>query len=416
MNLTKIAFFLSLMLILTNCNKSDDTAAAPTATTAVADGVGVIAQSVSVIGTSLGGGTSLMSAGDIHTLTTTPFTSTLCDSNGTPVTGTGGGNIADTAAIYPFLQTYCALTISSGETVKGGFSLVQGLICALEKGGIAFAGAEQTITINFSDTQCWPQGGPGGDSTSSVSITATGSAPASFNTHFEKGVIFSVASLGLTYKVAANLTTDKVEFIANENWSGTAAGTSAGNLGSMAGELTKSTGVLRFEKRDERVRADCTTSSCGWNRHTRIYATLGMVAGSPSSLTSFSYGYSNVDIPVTTLAETANNGYGKVVSASGVLASGIKARIFLTSSGRSLTQMKTVGQYSETVNTGCATAAGFNDASNCTSETGVDLFTASTKFTLVPNTGSPHTTPAAWLTSFTGFNFTSINLDTDNAF
>jgi hypothetical protein len=359
---------------------------------------------------------SLSAKTDVSILTTTAFTSALCDSHGTPVTGSGGSNIAETAAIYPFQHTYCAFSISDGETVKGGFSLAKSLICSLEKGGITFTGTEQSIYISFADTQCWPSGGPGGDSGSGVTITATGSAPASFNSHFEKGVVFTVASLGLTFKIAANITSDKVEFITNESWSGTAAGTSAGNIGSMAGELTKSTGVLRFEKRDERVRSDCATSSCGWSRHTRLYAVLGMTNGSPSSLTSFSYGYSNIDVPVTTLAETANGGYGKIITASGTLSSGIKARFYNTSTGRSLTQMKTVGSYAETVATGCATSAGFNDATNCTSETGIGVFSSSTKFTLVPNTGSPHTTPAAWLTSFAGFNFTSVNLDTDNAF
>ncbi len=405
---------LSAVLGLAACSKKSDDSTTSSSVT-VTNAIGLVQTGVNKIGSGLGGNSSssLSASEDVSAMATTAFASNLCNSNGVPLASAGGSQLQDTAAMYPYLQTYCGMTISSGDTVRGGFSLAKSLICSLEKGGITFTGSTQSITADFADTTCWPDGGPGGQ-TGTVTLSAVGSAPASFNSHFEKVVVFSVDSLGLTFKIAANLSGDKIEFIANESWSGSNAGTSAGNVGSMAGEITKSTGVLRFEKRDERVRSDCTTSSCGWNRHTRIYAVLTMTNGEPSGLTSFSYGYSDIQVSASTYSGSTNTGYGKVVTAKGALSSGIKARLFNTSTGRSLAQMKDVSSYAEQVNTGCATSAGFNDAANCTSNTGIGLFTSSTKFTLMAS--SAQTSPASWLTSFTGFTFTDIDLDTDNAF
>ena len=118
--------------------------------------------------------------------------------------------------------------------------------------------------------KCLPTGAPVGGGVSTGTLTATGSAPASFNSHFEKGVSFTFVegSDTLTFKVAANITTSSIEFMAYESWA-------SGNKGVMAGSLDKTTGLLRFEKRDERIRSTCTLgSSCGWNRHTRIKAVL----------------------------------------------------------------------------------------------------------------------------------------------
>ena len=410
--MTLLPVALSLIIVL-GCNKKSDDAASTTSSTDVTNAVGLIQTGIGVVGSGMSGST-VMSLDQYYPMAVTQLTSSLCDSHGSPLQS-NGSSLSQSAATYPFVHTYCAMTISDGETVKGGFSLVKSLICVLEKGGIQFAGATQSITANFNDTQCWPSGGPGGE-TGTITISATGSSPASFNSHFDKGVIFTVDSYGLEFKIAANLTSDKIEFIAYENWNGANAGNSTGNQSVMAGELNKTTGVLRFEKRDERIRSTCTTSSCGWNRHTRLYAQLGLTNGEPSSLTSLSYGYSDVQANASTLSGSTNNGYGKVITAKGSLSSGLKARLFQTSPGISYSNLQSTGSYSETSNTACATSSGVNDAATCASESGIANFSSNTKFTLVTGASPTHTSPATWLSSFTGFNYSTVSLDTDNAF
>ena len=102
-------------------------------------------------------------------------------------------------------------------------------------------------------------GGPGGE-TEQLPFLQQDHLQQAFNSHFDKGVIFTVDSYGLEFKIAANLTSDKIEFIAYENWNGANAGNSTGNQSVMAGELNKTTGVLK--KGMKRIRSTCTTSSC----------------------------------------------------------------------------------------------------------------------------------------------------------
>ena len=127
--------------------------------------------------------------------------------------------------------------------------------------------------------------------------------------------------MGLDYKIAANIDGDKIEFIAYESWSGTNAGSSAGNTSVMAGEITKSTGVLKYEKRDERIRSTCANSSCGWNRHTRILANLTMSGGNPTGVSSFQYAYGNDSVNAAAVLDgTATTSNGTIITAKGAVA------------------------------------------------------------------------------------------------
>lgn len=397
---------LSTLALATGCAKTNGTT---TPNLAITGAIDLVQKGVSKIGTGMtsasGSGARLGS-----NLAVTPFVSSLCNAHGQPMNGSSQmdqGNLR-----YPYVHTYCALTVNDGDTVRGGFSLARQLACALEKAGIEFNGAQQTLNISF-DAECFPDGGPE-EGMTSLEIIATGSSPASFNNHYQKGVIFSVPSIGLEFKMGANFDSDKVEFIAHENWNGANAGESAGDTGVMAGEITKSTGALKFEKRDERIRSTCNASRCGWNRHTRLMANLSMSNGEPDNLIDFEYGYSDISISKEALASSAlNTSRGTVITAKGALAGQIKARLFSTSN-KTTAQMQSVGQWSETANAACASGAGIDDAATCSSQSGIGLFTTDTKFTLY---SSPtQTSPANWLTQFSGFNFSSVNLNTDNAF
>lgn len=376
--------------------------------TDVADAVNLVAKGVGAIGTGMSGASSM---GELGPMTVTQFNSNRCNAHGRPLASDLTSDLAESDEFYPYLHTYCAVSVNDGDTVRGGFSLVRSLICALEKGGIQFDNEEQTITGDFSDTTCWPDGAPG-DESGTFTMVATGSSPASFNSHFEKGVVFSVPAFGLEFEIAANLGDDKIEFVTRENWTG--SGESQGDTGTMAGELTKSTGVLRFEQRTERVRSTCSASRCGWNRHSRLYAVLSMSAsGEPDGLTSLSYGYSDIQANAATVGGSSA-GYGKLITASGTLSDSVKARIFTTTANRSLTELATTGQYTEDTNSACASSSGFDDSVDCSSNSGIGAFSSTAKFSLLSSTG--RTSVENWAHTFAGFNFTTVNLDTDNAF
>jgi hypothetical protein len=410
------------LILFSSCGKNGTAVTGSDASTPFTSAIGLISSGVAAAGGGLRTGafspmamvttTQINAEIEAAYSLVTPMVAALCDTNGMPVESVGGAQISQADYRYPFIHTYCAMTINGGDTVRGGFDIVKGLICSLEKGGIAFAGVAQAITINFADTSCWPSGGPGG--ATSGTLNATGTTPAVFNTHFDKGVSFTYVDGAdtLTYKVAANITTNSIEFIAHESWSN-------GNIGVMAGSLNKITGALLFEKRDERIRSGCSTGSCGWNRHTRIGAVLTMAAGEPSGLTSLSYGYSDIQVSSAALASpsvVATSG-GKVITASGTLTGGIKSRIFATTdNARTVNQMKLSANWGEVVGTGCMTgAAGINNAANCTGNAGLPNFSAdNTKFTLLST--SAQLSPSVWLAAFSGFTFTAVDIDVDQAY
>jgi hypothetical protein len=379
--------------------------------TPLADAIGLIAESVETTGSSLEGARlKSASAASLPNLSILggpiPFTSTMCDVHGS-VSGYSMGDV-----VYPFAQAYCGLTVDAGDTVRGGFSLAQGLICTLEKGGIEFAGATQSITPDFTDTDCWPNGGPGdGDETDGLVLSAVGSEPASFNSYFDKGVDFTTGAMGLHFQIAANLDGDKIEFIAHEDWT---SGDSAGNEGVMAGAIDKTTGVLQFEKRDERIRADCTDDSCGWNRHTRIYASLDMVGGEPQDLNSFSYANSDVHVSDPVGAQTDNQGY--LVTAQGALAGEIQAKVFYRGGvSTTVAELKDESNWTlQHASNACADSNGIDTTGACGSEMGIDVFQNNTNFALF-SAASP-TSVDDWLANFGGFNFTAVDTDIDVAY
>lgn len=404
MRFQTIGFLFLASLASLSCSKTSSVS------TPLFDGVTLVASAVGATGSGLSTSRIINSK-----RVTTPLTSSLCGDHGRPKlpASEGGTDMPESDDRYPTVHTYCAMTYSDGDTVIGGFELAKSLICALENAGIAFDGTAQALNIDFTNTTCWPSGGPEAG-VSSLTITATGSSPASFNSHYDKGVDFTVDVLGLHFQMGANTDGDKIEFIAYEDWSGAAAGSSLGNSGVMAGEITKSTGVLKFEKRDERIRSTCDNDSCGFNRHTRLLANLVMSGDEPTGLTSFSYGYADTqDKTMTTPPEAW--AFSKVITAKGTLATEIKSRLFSVGN-KTTAQVKNVAQWAgaEDTNTTCANETGITDT-NCSTQTGIDLFTTDTKFLLYDATNA-HLAPGLWFSAFSGFTFTDVVLNTDQAF
>jgi hypothetical protein len=412
MSFKTLSAILAGSLLIASCGK--DATSTSSSSGAFTTAISTVANSVATTGSGMTS-TVFQSQNYYPLLTATQLTSNMCGIHGEPQmpSGEGGGNMNNGDTRYPYVFTYCAMTVNDGDTVRGSFDLAKGLICSLEKGGLQFAGALQSITVNFSDTDCWPSGGPGGGGGPTTgTLNATGTTPASFNHNFEKGVVFTFndGSETLTFKFAANISDTSIEFIGLEDWTG-------GNNGVMAGKLNKSTGELQFEKRDERISDSCSGGSCGWNRHTRLFAHLTMSGGEPSGLQSLSYAYS--DLQSDKLTTNPTNGFGQFISSEGSLSSGINSRYFSNStSNTSASGLKNHALWTETTNTKCMTNAGIDTAGGSCTASGIDVFNQDTMFALFDAgiTGHTHLSPSDWLTAYTTFNFTAVDPNIDTPF
>jgi hypothetical protein len=150
-----------------------------------------------------------------------------------------------------------------------------------------------------------------------------------------------------------------------------------------------------------------TNSSCGWNRHSRIYAKLQMSNQQPVGVDNISFAYSNIQTP------PGQMGYaGVVVSASGALDTGVKARLFQASNGSGgapagVADYDVVGNWVEVANNKCYT----RDAESAgTCDAGMSLFTDNTKFLLHQN---GYTSYDTWFANLTELNFASTSLNSD---
>jgi hypothetical protein len=224
------------------------------------------------------------------------------------------------------------------------------------------------------------------------------------------------ATMGLTFKIATNVSGTKTSFLTQEHWAGAPGNnlTSGTQEGASAGAIDTSTGDLWYESRIEREGCASSSHSCGFNRHTRIHAVLTMSGTTPSGLSTISFAFGNLQYN----GGDQSGDLGMLIESSGSLATGIKARLWevwhggsVGSSPTAATDYDTIGNWQEYTNTKCYTNAS-ETSSGC--GTGLPLFTTSTKFML--NTDDSHTSPASWVASITGQTFTNVNVDSDTQF
>lgn len=392
----KITTFTALAGLWSSCSSNSTGASSGSGTTTYnaskpAGVISAVGAAVSTAGSQLStnGSSSLkvknrLSHEDIHPM----LVSGDCDSNGDPTNGVDQSN-----ARYPGVLTYCKMTVNSGspDTIQGGFQLVKNIACALENVDMPFDGSTQTVTLTI-DTTCFTANQVS-DMGGSMTINLTTSAPASFNSYYEKGIIIDATGAGMLFKIGSKVSSNKIEFITSEYQGATKTGMTAGSLDLVSGEL-------RYETMMDRI--DCNESgSCGWNRHMRLYADMTLVDGSPADLESISFGYA--DIQKTTPG-------GTIVSASGDLTTGIKARLWQATNGTSHTpagsvsDLAVVSNWEETTNSKCYTDSS-EVGTGCGA--GLDLFTVNTKFAM---TGG-HTSPISFFGSIAGQTFTSVSLD-----
>ncbi len=383
--------------VLSSCGTT--TASSSTASSYSAEKPSAIIKTVGTAVSKTGAGISVGATSIVthRQLANQTLTSANCDTHGDPKVN--GASISQSNVQYPGILTYCKMTVNDGspDTVQGAFETPRGIACAIEKAGITFDGVARSTNVTL-DTDCFTQAQLTDMGVSTFTATVTGTTPASFNSYYDKGVRIQAPSISIDYTLGTKITGNKIEFASME--------AETNRTGAFAGSFDTSTGELRYEGRMERI--DCSTSgSCGWNRHIRIYADLAMSNGSPTSLESVSFAYSNVQAP------PGQTGYGGVVvSASGNPTTGIKARAWQATNGASATptatsQYNTIGNWSEVTNTYCYTSSS-ETATTC--GTGLPLFTTDPSFVL---TNTSHKTTEAFGAAYAGATYTTVDLNSD---
>ncbi len=369
--------------LLSSCGKTAAPASSPANPSSI---VGAVAAGVGAIGKGMTTGRSAISS--------RLLTPAVCDAHGYPIVNQSDG-------LYPGQLTYCFVKIDQGDTVIGGFTLAKSVTCMLNSaGGVTYDGVQRTVPVTT--TGCFTSSRDSVPTTMSVKVT--GSAPASFNTNFQHGVIMEIVDLGLTFKIATNTTGTTSSFLTSENW------TTDGRTGTTEGSIDSVTGNLWYESRVNRL--NCTTSSsCGWNRHTRIYANVTMDTSTPpipTGLKSVSFAYSNIQ---NTPGQTSLGGL--FITAKGDLTTGIKARYWqathdgtLNNNPTAVADYGTAANWAEVANTKCFTSTS-DVAGTC--GTGLDKFSTNAKFVMSGN----ETPVATWFASATAQTFTAVNPDSD---
>lgn len=320
------------------------------------------------------------------------FSSSDCDEHGDPV-GTDSSQGG-----YPGNMTYCKLTVNSGspDTIQGAFELIRGISCAAERAGIVFDGAAHDLSVTL-DTNCFTldQVHDMAGSTTvdhlTATISATASKPWADNTHFASGITFSMEQDGKAhvFGLGVNVSSNGIEVGSYENW-----GTNHDEDTAFAGSLDFATGELRAEARTDRFNCSPNPGRCGWARHFRVFSELEMSGTNPTGTKSVSFGYSEI--------YNAATDHGSLVTASGSLASGVKARFWASDN---------LTTWTEATNTKCYGAGGADDLGTC--GPGLVPMSNNTIKTFSQVGGSSYSSPQTWFDAYNGFAFTSVDVDQD---
>lgn len=127
----RLIFYVLLGSVITvmGCSSDSDSGSSAPATQ-VADAIGLVAKGVGAIGSGMTG-TALM--GSITPMTVTQFNTNRCDSHGRPLASAGGSDLSQSDEFYPYLHTYCAVSIKDGDTVRGGFNWYEASFVPLKR-------------------------------------------------------------------------------------------------------------------------------------------------------------------------------------------------------------------------------------------------------------------------------------------
>ncbi len=365
--------------------------------------MGALAASVATVGSGLSGS---VSAHFVPALSSVKprLSSSDCDQHGEPV-GTSGSSDSK----YAGLMAYCKMTTDTGdeESIQGVFSGIQDIACMVEHASPTYDGVAHNVTLTF-DSNCFTSSklsNMGVPSGTTVTASVIASSPAAFNTHYDRGVDINVNVGGNHhYTFGTKVTGNVIEVTYFDEDKDYAHKTGAG-----AGYLDLDNGILRVESRMDRILCS-QSSSCGWNRHFRIYSTLNMDGLTPKDPKEIDFIYSNVSSN-TLGAQGAWDGY--LITASGDLSgAGVKPRGFVTGSRSNDSQVNTLGNWSENVSNGDC----FTDTSTSATTCGTGIAKMSTNLKFVMAVSSGYTLPTNWFATESGLSFNSVSADSDTQY
>lgn len=294
---------------------------------------------------------------------------------------------------YPARIFFCKLAVNTGspDSVRGTYSIMKNISCALEKAGLVFDGQAYDLVAPI-DTDCFTQDQVDGIGVSSIQINVTASKPAAFNTYYDSGVVLSMSSG--TLMLAVKVTNETREFLFVED----STLESPNKTGGFAASFNKNTGELRFEARADRFLC-VEPGSCGWSRHERIWARL-LVFGDTI------IGVNGFEGIASQIYSVNNTYYGEVSTLKGDLDFGLKGRLFLMNSNSS-NDLADAALYNEVVNNKCYTYLSENW--NCGTNDGLNM----PSMGQLPFNLHPAANPTGVLTWATeqGLDFTTVTFD-----
>ncbi|MGZ3770875.1 MAG: hypothetical protein ACXVCP_12175 [Bdellovibrio sp.] len=324
----------------------------------------------------------------------------VCNNHAQPLNGDGVTRLNNTDADYPAMVFFCTLAQNTHDpdTIQGSYEMVNAIACALKNAGLTWDGADHTVTMTV-DSTCFSAQQISNIGTSSMTITSNASQPASFNTHYDAGIIMTVPNFGI-FKVATKVTGTKIEFLVLEDQNSI----TANKTGSYAAAFDSSSGNLWFEARHDRFFASTTGScgnSCGWSRHIRILANMTMdAAGNPNGLVS-------VQGVSAALGTNTGPSYSSDINTiSGDMTNGLKARNYANTVINSQSALADGASYTEHTNTKCYLA---NSSAGTGCGTGIQLTLSGTANFPFSQAGASYTSPTSWMTGLTtGLSFTTV--------
>jgi len=319
----------------------------------------------------------------------------LCNENAIPL-NEDGSYMDSQGPDYPSRLFYCKLAKDSGspEAVPGALRQIKAISCAVEKAGVVYDDQPHQKTVTM-DTRCFTQeqlDSMGVNNTMTLTIRA--SKPAFFNSYYDTGISIVAPDFG-EYRMAAKVSGTKVEFLTSEDQTAY----SPDKTGSFAASYDILTGELRFESRSDRFLC-AEQSSCGWSRHDRIVATVGMSDGVIT-------GVSNVEGISSDIYDSRNGWYSARTSTiKGNLVDGLKARYFHVQSSNVSADLGDASKYSEVVNNRCYTNS--SSQANCGANTGIDFpAIGAYQFGLHPSANA--TLSLDWAAQLQGLQFNAVS-------
>jgi hypothetical protein len=340
-------------------------------------------------------GSNLQSSSGLTALHTNMSAATsvsdFCDDHAQPIDNMGN-RMNNSDPEYPARIFYCKIAKNTGdeETVRGAYTFLKEISCALDNAGVTFDGVEHSATITvdktcFSAEQLSKDEIPG-----SLKIKYTASQPAAFNKNFDSGVVMTVPEFG-SFSLATRVDGNKIEFMGYEDQSDL----HPHKTGGYVGQFDSDTGEIRFEAMQDRYHCE-DGDSCSFGRHDKIYLACDSVDASGNCT-----GVKEVQGAASNIYHQTGT-YGEIATISGKFADGVRSRLYTDGTET----FNTPADYTEVPNTLCFTADS-STAGDCTGNAGIELPSSTFHFSLFEG----FTPVSTWHETVGDLKFTSVSLE-----